>query len=182
VSWRLIKVLLLVLFSYLFTTMLRPVFLVFLQDEFTQNVLLLALGFLPATLLESFLPSHLGRLSDRWGRRPLIIAGLTWVGLMSICLPIFANFAWVIVFWALKTLGLAAALLPQKAMIHDLTADTNRGTGYGLYTFASSLGAAGGPLLGGWMYEAIGHATPFFFAGIVCLVSLCWVSLLWPRS
>jgi MFS family permease len=161
--------------------MLRPVFLVFLQDEFTQDVRLLALAFLPATLLESFLPSHLGRLSDRWGRRPLIITGLTWMGLSCICISVFPHLAWVIVLWTLKTLGLAAAIPPQKALISDLTEHARRGTGYGLSTFAASFGAAVGPLLGGWVYDSVGHSTPFFLTGIIFLASPGWVSLLLPR-
>ena len=160
------------------TALLRPVFVVFVHDELTQDVRLLALAFLPAVLLESILPSRLGHLSDRWGRRPLIMAGLTWVGLSCLCLPLCATLAWMIVWWTLKTLGLAAALPPQKALISDLTADTTRGTGYGLHTFATSLGSAVGPLVGGWLYETHGHTTPFVLTGLILLASLGWVPLL----
>jgi MFS family permease len=176
--WPLMPVLLLVFLSYLLTALLRPVFLVFLHDELTQNVHLLALAFVPAVLLESVLPSRLGHLSDHWGRRPLIIAGLTWVGLSVLCLPLYSALAWMIVWWTLKTLGLAAALPPQKALISDLTADTTRGTGYGLYTFATSLGSAVGPVVGGWVYETWGHPAPFVCTGLVLLASLAWVPLL----
>jgi MFS family permease len=176
--WPLVPVLLLVLLSYLLTALLRPLFLVFLQDERTQDVRLLALAFLPAVLLESVLPSRLGHLSDRWGRRPLIIAGLTWVGLSCLCLPLGSSLGWVIVWWTLKTLGLAAALPPQKAFISDLTEDTTRGTGYGLHTFATSLGSAVGPVVGGWLYDTQGHTTPFVLTGMILLASVGWVSLL----
>ena len=176
--WPLVPVLLLVLLSYLFTALLRPVFVVFVHDELTRDVRLLALAFVPAVLLESILPSRLGHLSDRWGRRPLIIAGLTWVGLSCLCLPLYSALAWMIVWWTLKTLGLAAALPPQKALISDLTEDTTRGTGYGLHTFATSLGSAVGPLVGGWVYDTHGHTTPFVLTGLIFLASLVWVSLL----
>lgn len=174
----LVPVILLVFLSYLGAALLRPVFLVFMHDEITQDVRLLALAFLPAVLLESFLPSHLGHLSDRWGRKPLIIAGLTWVGLSCICIPLYSPLAWIIVWWTLKTLGLAAALPPQKALISDLTEDAARGTGYGLHTFATSLGSTVGPLLGGWAYDTLGHSAPFFLTGTIFLASLGWVSLL----
>ena len=176
--WPLVPVLLLVVLSYLLTALLRPVFVVFLHDELTQDVRLLALAFLPAVLLESVLPSRMGHLSDRWGRRPLIIAGLTWVGLSCLCLPLYAALPWMIGWWTLKTLGLAAALPPQKALISDLTEDAMRGTGYGLHSFATSLGSAVGPLVGGWVYETRGHTTPFVLTGLLLLASLGWVPLL----
>ena len=174
----LVRVLLLVFLSYLCTALLRPVFVVFVHDELTHDVRLLALTFLPAVLLESVLPSRLGHLSDRWGRRPLIIAGLTWVGLSCLCLPLGSALVWMIVWWTLKTFGLAAALPPQKALISDLTADATRGTGYGLHTFATSLGSAVGPLVGGWVYDTHGHTTPFVLTGLLLLASLGWVPLL----
>jgi MFS family permease len=174
----LVPVLLLVLLSYLCTALLRTVFVVFVHDELTHDVRLLALAFVPAVLLESLLPSRLGYLSDRWGRRPLIIAGLTWVGLSCLCLPLISALAWTILWWTLKTFGQAAALPPQKALISDLTQDTMRGTGYGLYTFATSLGSAVGPLVGGWVYDTRGHTAPFVLTGLILLVSLAWVPLL----
>jgi MFS family permease len=176
--WPLVPVLLLVVLSYLLTALVRPVFVVFLHDELTQDLRLLALAFLPAVLLESFLPSRLGYLSDRWGRRLLISVGLTWVGLSCLCLPLYAALPWIITWWTLKTLGLAAALPPQKALISDLTEDATRGTGYGLHSFATSFGSAVGPLVGGWVYETWGHTTPFVLAGLLLLASLGWVPLL----
>jgi MFS family permease len=171
-------VLLVVFLSYLLLALLRPVFVIFLHDELTHDVRLLALAFLPAVVLESVLPSHLGHLSDRWGRRPLIMAGLTWVGLSCLCLSQHAALAWMILWWTLKTLGLAAALPPQKAVISDLTEATTRGTGYGLHTFATSLGSAVGPLVGGWVYDTWDHTTPFVLTGLILLASLAWVPLL----
>jgi len=51
--------------------------------------------------------------------------------------------------------------------VADLTGGDQRGRAYGLYTLAAGLGAALGPLLGGWLYEAIGPHAPFFANGIV---------------
>ena len=181
VSWPLVRIMSVVLLSSLCISMIRPMFFVFLQDELTTDVRLLAFAFLPAALVDSFLPSRLGHLSDRWGRRPLIIAGLTWAGLSCVLLPGFTQLAWVIVMWTSKTLGLAAAVPPQKAFISDLTEHDRRGTGYGLYTFAASVGAVIGPLLGGWVYDAMSHATPFVLTGSVFLASLGWVLPLLKR-
>jgi DHA1 family multidrug resistance protein-like MFS transporter len=180
--WRpLVQVMAIVFVSQLCIAMIRPVFLIFLQDYFTTDVRLLALAFIPGTLIDSFLPSRLGGLSDRFGRAPLIVAGLTWTGLCSLLIPGLPHLAWLIIFWTLKTLGLAMAIPPQKALISDLTAHAKRGTGYGLYTFTASVGAAVGPLLGGWLYDAVGRAVPFYLTGIVLLASCGWAFLLLRR-
>jgi MFS transporter, DHA1 family, multidrug resistance protein len=100
------------------------------------------------------------------------------VGLSCLCLPLSTALAWIIGWWTLKALGLAAALPPQKALISDLTGDATRGTGYGLHTFATSLGSAVGPLVGGWVYDTWGHTTPFVLTGVVLLACLGWVPLL----
>lgn len=180
--WRpLVQVMAIVFVSQLCIAMIRPVFLIFLQDYFTTDVRLLALAFIPGTLIDSFLPSRLGGLSDRFGRAPLIVAGLTWTGLCSLLIPGLPHLAWLIIFWTLKTLGLAMAIPPQKALISDLTAHAKRGTGYGLYTFTASVGAAVGPLLGGWLYDVVGRAVPFYLTGIVLLASCGWAFLLLRR-
>jgi MFS transporter, DHA1 family, multidrug resistance protein len=180
--WRpLVQVMAIVFVSQLCIAMIRPVFLIFLQDYFTTDVRLLALAFIPGTLIDSFLPSRLGGQSDRFGRAPLIVAGLTWTGLCSLLIPGLPYLAWLIIFWTLKTLGLAMAIPPQKALISDLTAHAKRGTGYGLYTFTASVGAAVGPLLGGWLYDAVGRAVPFYLTGIVLLASCGWAFLLLRR-
>jgi MFS family permease len=181
--WRpLVWVMAVVFVSQLCIAMIRPVFLIFLQDHFTTDVWLLALAFIPQTLTDSFLPSRMGNLSDRFGRAPLIVAGLTWIGLCSLLVPALPHLVWLIACWTLKTLGLAMAIPPQKALISDLTAQAKRGTGYGLYTFTASLGAAVGPLLGGWVYDAVGRAVPFYLTGIVLLASFGWVFLLLKRT
>ena len=111
-------------------------------------------------------PGEFSPLTPGAPERPLgppatLIAGLTWIGLSCIFISVYPRLAWVIVLWTLKTLGLAAAIPPQKALISDLTAHAQRGTGYGLSTFAASLGAAVGPLLGGLVYDSVGHDAVF---------------------
>jgi MFS family permease len=164
------------------TAMLSPLLLIFLQDKFTTDVDILALAFIPAALVYSFLPSHLGRLSDRFGRTPLMAIGLAGSGLVSFLLPGLPNIGWLIVLWALEALGLIMAAPAQEALVADLTESEVRGTGYGLYTFAVSLGATFGPLLGTWLYDAVGHAIPFYLNGAVLLAGAVWVLLLLGRS
>ena len=178
-SWPLFRLMIIVFVTGLSTAMIGPLLLIFLQDRFTTQVEMLALAFIPSALIYSFLPSHMGRLSDRFGRVPLMAMGLAASGLVSLLLPRVPSLVWLIVLWVVEAIGLTAAAPAQEALVADLTGNEVRGTGYGLYTFAASVGATFGPLVGGWLYDAAGHATPFYLNGMVLLAGTLavWVLL-----
>jgi len=178
-SWPLFRLMIIVFVTGLSTAMIGPLLLIFLQDRFTTQVETLALAFIPSALVYSFLPSHMGRLSDRFGRVPLMAMGLAASGLVSLLLPGLTSLVWLIALWVVEAIGLTAAAPAQEALVADLTGKDVRGTGYGLYTFAASVGATFGPLIGGWLYDAAGHATPFYLNGIVLLAGTLavWVLL-----
>jgi MFS family permease len=180
-SGSLLKLMVIVFITGGSMAMVSPLLLILLQDKFTTDVSVLAMTFIPAGLVNSFLPSRLGRLSDRFGRAPLMAAGLTGSGLVSLFLPGLREIGWLVLLWVLEAIGWAMAAPAQEALVADLTGNETRGTGYGLYSFASSLGATCGPLLGGWLYDSVGHATPFHVNGIVLLVSTLWVLVLLRR-
>jgi MFS family permease len=178
-SALLFRLMVIVFITSLSTAMIGPLLLIFLQDRFTTSVSTLALAYIPAALVYSFLPSRMGRLSDRLGRVPLMAIGLAASGLASLILPGLPNIGWLIVLWVAEAIGLTAAAPAQEALVADLTGNDVRGTGYGLYTFAASLGATFGPLLGGWLYDAAGHAMPFYLNGTVLLAGTVaiWILL-----
>ena len=60
----------------------------------------------------------------------------------------------------------------------DLTGGARRGTAYGLYSFAVGTGATVGPVLGGWVYDNVGHTAPFYTNAILLPLSALLVLLL----
>lgn len=178
ISRQLLKLMVIVFVTATSTSMLRPLFLIFVQDRFTQNIGTLVLASVPAALVASYLPSRLGKLGDRFGRTPLMALGLVGSGIVSFFLPILPHILWLAILWTLESLGWAIAGPSEEAMIADLTGQQVRGMGYGLYTFVASLGAIGGPLVGGWLYDAVGQTVPFYLNGIVLLVGAVLVLLL----
>jgi MFS family permease len=111
----------------------------------------------------------------------MIAAGLIASGLVSLFMPGLPAMVWLVVLWALEAFGWAIASPAQEALVADLTGRETRGTAYGLYSFASSLGATFGPLLGGWLYDAVGHAAPFYLNGVVLFIGAIWVLALLSR-
>lgn len=177
-SWAFMRLVTVVFLGHLFSAMVQPIFFIFLQDNFTADVQLLGWSLIPAALIDTFLPARLGKLSDHYGRKPLIVAGLVGVGLSVLFLPGMSHLAWAIGGWTVRTLGLVMAMPSQKALIGDTTSTEERGAGYGWFTGAASLGKTVGPLLGGWLYGAVGPAVPFYCSGLALLASPMWVLLL----
>jgi DHA1 family multidrug resistance protein-like MFS transporter len=152
------------------TAMVWPLLMVFLQDILQAEVWALALAYLPAALLSSFLPSRMGKIADRWGRKPPMIAGLLVGALASALIPHLRSILGLTILWAVESLGYIASLPAERAFVADIAGEDVRGTSYGLYTFAYFLGAVLGPLAGGWLYDNLGHGTPFYLNAAVLLL------------
>lgn len=182
VSPALVRLMLAVFATGASQMMVSPLLMVLLQDRFTTDVAILALAYLPALAVYSFMPSRLGRLSDRFGRSPLMAIGLVIAAVNSLLLPTVPAVGWLVVMWAIEALGLSMAAPAEEAMVADLTSQESRGTGYGLYSFAGALGGVVGPMAGGWLYDTAGQAVPFYLNGIVMALAALWVILALPRG
>jgi len=158
------------------TTMVWPLLMVFLQDALQADVAALVWAYLPAALISSFLPSRMGRIADRLGRKIPMIAGLIVGAAASALIPHLRSLVPLIILWAVESLGYTASLPAERAFVADIAGQDTRGTSYGLYTFAYFLGAALGPLAGGWLYDNLGHATPFYLNAAVLVVGALLVA------
>lgn len=158
--------------------MTQPILTLYLRDRFTDNLLFILLAFTPAALVYAIAPAPLGRLSDRVGRRRIMASGLAVAGLVALVFPALPNMALLGAIWALEALCISAAVPAEGALVADLTGGAQRGTAYGLYSFAVGLGATLGPYLGGWAYDHLGHSAPFYLNAILLPLSALLVALL----
>jgi MFS family permease len=121
-----------------------------------------------------------GTLSDRIGRRPLLVAG--WLLYAGVYLALGqASAAWQV--WLLFGLygiyfGLTEGV--EKALVADLVPPERRGTAYGWYNLALGLGAFPASLLFGALWEAWGPA--FAFSCGATLAVLAAIGLLSLRA
>ncbi len=131
-----------------------------------------ALGFLIAMFAFSqFLFSPLaGDLSDKYGRKHLIIFGLVVFGLSQLMFGL-ATELWVL-FLARFFSGLGSAFIvpPMMAFVADITTEEERGKGMGLLGASMSLGFMIGPAIGGFLAE-VSLQFPFYTATTAALVS-----------
>ncbi|MCS7323818.1 MAG: MFS transporter [Thermoflexales bacterium] len=187
---QLFRLMAIVVFTMASSYGLSPFILVYIHDRVTPNLVFIMLAYLPAALAWAFLPSRLGRIADRVGRRLPIVVGLSTSGVFSMTLPflplVFPH-PWMVVaaltvFATLEAVCYAAAVPAEQALVADLLGTHQRGIGFGLYTLAQSVGQVVGPVVMGALYD-MNHSGPFIAnAAILILGSvLVWTLLTEPR-
>jgi MFS family permease len=133
--------------------LLFPFFSVYLIDHF--NVTIVEVGFLFFIFaFGSIIGSTIGgALTDKYGRRSMLLFGLISSGvgsiLMGIVNDIYLFFLIAAVLGILGDLGGPA----RQAMVVDLLPEDRRADGFGLLRVAVNLAAVGGPILGGLLYR-----------------------------
>jgi MFS family permease len=159
------------------SAMVWPLLVIFLQDSLHAPVNALALAYLPAALVASVLPSRMGLVSDRLGRKKPMILGLLVGAAASALIPQLRSLIGLATLWAIESAGYAASIPAERAFVADIAGEDVRGTSYGLYTFALFLGMALGPIVGGWLYDEVGPASPFYANSVALLIGAMLVGL-----
>jgi DHA1 family tetracycline resistance protein-like MFS transporter len=122
----------------------------------------------------------LGRLSDRFGRKPVLL--VSQIGtLVGFLLLGFANALWVLFLARILDGFTGGNISVAQAYITDITDDSNRAKGLGLLGAAFGLGFIIGPALGG-IFSVYGFAVPAFVAAGFSLLSILGVLFFLPES
>ncbi len=122
----------------------------------------------------------LGRFSDRFGRRPILLLSLVGT-LIGFLLLGFANTLWIL-FVARILDGLTGGNISvAQAYISDVTDAKNRAKGLGMIGAAFGLGFIIGPASGGLLSQW-GYAVPAFVAAGLVTINLLMVALWLPES
>lgn len=165
------KLLIIVFISSLSTSMLSPLLMIFLQDRFTTDVGRLAIAFIPAAIVYAYLSPRMGGLSDKYNRANLSFVGLLTSGIVSLGFPNSPSIVVLSLLWVLESIGDVIAAPAEAALVSDMTGSNMRGTAYGQYLSAVSMGTVVGPLLGGWMYDRFNHSLPFYLNGLLMILN-----------
>jgi len=102
-----------------------------------------------------------GTLSDRFGRKQLIVSGWIVYALVYLGFAMSTSAAAFIAWFLFYGVYFAFAEGPAKALITDLTPPERRGTAFGFYNATIGAGALIASVLFGYLYEQFGSSTAF---------------------
>ena len=152
-------------------------FIILRGQERGLNVLQVMLMVMTFNFIYAILAGPLGALSDKIGRRRLILFGWLAYGLVYLGFA-FSQTGWQV--WALFGLyGIyyAATEGVAKALIADLVPESQRGTAYGLFAAAVGLTALPASLIAGVLWQGLGSwpgfgaSAPFAFGAAMSLLA-----------
>jgi DHA1 family multidrug resistance protein-like MFS transporter len=122
-----------------------------------------------------------GRISDRIGRKPVILAGLLLCIAMLPLIPITTQIAGLVIEGALFGLGMAIVTPSTTALVTDLCKAGNYGAALGVFGTIWDIGEASGPILAGALIFAVGSlesAAAYLLAFSIVAVVMVAVGLL----
>jgi DHA1 family tetracycline resistance protein-like MFS transporter len=131
-------------------------------------------------LMQFIFAPILGSLSDRYGRRPVLLFSLLGFGLDYIFLAFAPTIGWL--FLGRMISGITgASITTASAYMADISNEKNRAQNFGMIGAAFGLGFIIGPMLGGLLGE-LGTRIPFLVAAGLALVNALYGYFVLPES
>lgn len=122
----------------------------------------------------------LGNLSDKYGRRPILLASLLGFGVDYLFVAFAPTIAWLFVGRLVAGIT-GASFTTASAYIADISTPQNRAQNFGLIGAAFGLGFIIGPVVGG-LLGSYGTRVPFLVAAALCLLNALYGFFILPES
>ncbi len=122
----------------------------------------------------------IGNLSDKFGRRPIILISLFAFGLDYILLALAPNITWLFIGRIIAGIS-GASITTASAYIADVSTPENRAKNFGMIGAAFGLGFIIGPVIGGLLGQ-LGSRVPFYAAAVLCLLNFLYGYFILPES
>lgn len=124
----------------------------------------------------------LGPLSDRFGRKPVLLAGLFITAAASIAAVFSTSIGMLILFRTLQALGASSGLVIGRAIIRDLYSRDRAAAMIGLVTTVMVLAPMVSPMIGGLLDTHFGWEYTFALTGTLAALVLAWAFLALPET
>jgi len=122
-------------------------------------------------LIYSVISMPAGSLSDKIGRKKLIIGGWVVYAVIYFGFALSSNPSQMFTLYALYGIYYGLAHGTANALIADLIPSQSRGTAYGTYNAVVGLTTLPASLIAGWLWEVANFSAPFWFGGGMALIA-----------
>jgi len=148
---------------------------IYLNEKVGLSPLKIGLLFTVQILAATLTKPLMGRLSDRYGRVPMIAVGLALGGATTAVMLYSGNYLVLIALIGLFGLGLATVTASTAALVADLSREYSRGGALGVLSSIMDIGHSTGPMVSGLLIGAYSYKTAFGVVGAgLVLVSLVY--------
>jgi MFS transporter, DHA1 family, tetracycline resistance protein len=137
------------------------------------------MGFAYAGMQFLFAPI-LGGLSDKFGRRPVLLFSLFGFGLDYLVLTFAQSIEWLFIGRIIAGIT-GASITTASAYIADISTPENRAQNFGMIGAAFGVGFILGPVLGGLLGQ-YGPRVPFIVASVLCFLNWLYGYFVLPES
>ncbi|MGL5693378.1 MAG: MFS transporter [Peptostreptococcaceae bacterium] len=165
-----VNLLIIVFVTCVSSSILGPVFMIYMQDKFTNNILFLAYAFFPALIAEIVFSKRIGSISDKCGYKYSMILGILICAVISIITPSANSLFILAVLWVLSTLGGVLYGVSEKNIYTGMIDNSCVGVMYSIYSIVCDLGLMIGPLIGGLLYDYVSPKAPFYLSGFLMVI------------
>lgn len=117
-----------------------------------------------------------GSLGDRWGRKRVFLAGVIWFAAASLLCAMAPNIETLVGARALQGIGAALLTPGSLALISASMDEEDRGAAIGTWSGLAGVSTAIGPLLGGWLVEAVSWRAVFYL-NLPLSAVIVWITL-----
>lgn len=169
-----------------------PLMVLFYGDKFGLQPIGIGMIISVSGLVGLFASWFAGRLSDKFGRKPLIAAGNVVSRTCGFVLPLTGSVTQAVGVVGLRSVGANVSMPAQRALLADIAPAENRGRYFGIFGTAFTAGMVAGPIFGTYIYGLYrfstfslgglvlpGYGIPFFINSILgflaTIMLLIWV-------
>jgi MFS family permease len=161
-------------------------FIILRAQERGLNVLQILGMLLTFNAVYTLIASPAGALSDRIGRRTVLISGWLVYGLIYLGFAAADTGAQIWLFYGIYGLYYALTEGASRAFVADLVPQEQRGTAYGYFNAGIGLAALPASLIAGILWQGLGSwaglgpAAPFYFGAVLAILSV-FLFVIWVK-